>query len=294
MSEPFPAQIGLALLAVIFVACTADPSSTAAPPPATTITPTGTPLPTPTPFPTPIPIPVEIPSQIETIAYGGIPKNNQWQPYIVTINGIEMALVPVGCFMMGGSDADEAPAHEVCFEEPFWIDVYEVTNAQFGSSGQFDGDDRPREMMSWNRALAYCESRGARLPTEAEWEYAARGPDSLVYPWGNEFVADNVVYFINSENRTWDVGSRPQGVSWIGAYNLSGNVWEWVNDWYGAYSESDSPQINPQGPQSGTHRVLRGGSWLDRNTDAFRAPDREYRYPELPDNFFGFRCARSY
>ena len=132
-----------------------------------------------------------------------------------------MVLVPVGCFMMGSSDgkADEAPVHEVCFDAPFWIDVYEVTNAQFGTSGQFDGDDRPREMMNWQRALAYCQSRGARLPTEAEWEYAARGPDSLIYPWGNAFIADNVVYFLNSENRTWDVGSRPQGVSWVGAYD---------------------------------------------------------------------------
>jgi formylglycine-generating enzyme required for sulfatase activity/tRNA A-37 threonylcarbamoyl transferase component Bud32 len=241
------------------------------------------------------------------------PRNADWSPVIQDFDGIEMALVPAGCFMMGSSEEEidyaldlcetysggcvrtwferEMPQHEVCFEEPFWIDVYEVTNAQYGSSGEWPGDNRPREEITWFEAADYCESRGARLPTEAEWEYAARGPDGLVFPWGNEFVAHNVVYYGNSGSQTASVGSRPGGVSWVGAHDLSGNVWEWVADWYGTYPSG--AQVNPSGPDSGSVHVMRGGSWSALQGFNLRAADRSWDYPGYPINTLGFRCALS-
>ncbi len=263
------------------------------PPPVAENTPVPTDAPTtaPTQAPTRTPEPTPLPP-----GFTPVTRNADWEPVIAEHNGVPMALVPAGCFQMGSAegDSDEEPVHEVCFEEPFWIDVYEVTNGQYGSSGYWSGDNLPREIVSWTDALAHCEARGARLPTEAEWEYAARGPDGLVYPWGNEFVAGNVVYSGNSGSRTWDVGSKPGGVSWVGAYDLSGNVWEWVNDWYDAdyYETLPDGVVNPQGPDSGQYRVVRGGSWLVSRADA-RASCRVRDYPLIRYSVVGFRCALS-
>ncbi len=248
--------------------------------PAPTATATATPTRTPNPDP---------------LAFARTPvtRNADWTPVPRDFNGVEMVLVPAGCFMMGSNDgdSDERPVHEVCFEEPFWIDKYEVTNGRYGSEGYFSGDDRPRESISWYDAQDFCERRGARLPTEAEWEYAARGPDGLVYPWGNTSVADNVVYSANSGGQTAAVGSRTGGVSWVGALDLSGNVWEWVTDWYGTYPSER--QVNPQGPASGDYRVLRGGSWGITNANFLRAAYRDGWNPGSGYDDFGFRCARS-
>jgi serine/threonine protein kinase/formylglycine-generating enzyme required for sulfatase activity len=229
-----------------------------------------------------------------------VTANDQWEPVIEEKNGIEMALVPAGCFRMGSldGDSDEAPVHEVCAEEPFWIDLYEVTNEAFGSLGcelYSSQPDQPRNCVNWVDALAHCEARGARLPTEAEWEYAARGPDRLVYPWGNEFVADNVVFSGNNPDSTALVGSKPNGVSWIGAYDLSGNVWEWVNDWYDSayYSTLSNGMVNPLGPESGSRRALRGGSW-GNDTGGLRAANRNWGTPGYIADDVGFRCALSY
>ncbi len=223
--------------------------------------------------------------------------NRDWIPVIEEFDGVEMVLVPAGCFQMGsdapGAESDEQPVHEVCFEQPFWIDRTEVTNAQYGFEGYFSGDDRPREDVTWDAAQAHCAGRGARLPTEAEWEYAARGPDALIYPWGIEFVADNVVYRANAGDQTAEVGSKPGGASWVGALDMSGNVWEWLADWYVAdyYSTLTPGVVNPTGPETGDGRVLHGGSWSDE-PEALYAANRDGIGPLERLNFVGFRCAR--
>jgi hypothetical protein len=220
-----------------------------------------------------------------------VTSNAEWTPVIQEFDGVEMALVPAGCFMMG----EDGKGGEQCFEAPFWIDVTEVTNAQYGSSGRWSGDNLPRERVDWFDAVAHCEARGARLPTEAEWEYAARGPDGLVYPWGNEFVPDNVVYAGNSGGRTADVGSRPGGASWVGALDMSGNVWEWVSSVYEPYpyDPTDGREVDASSDSSSA-RGLRGGSWLDGFSNLLRGASRDRGNPSVVVGLDGFRCARSY
>jgi formylglycine-generating enzyme required for sulfatase activity len=219
-------------------------------------------------------------------------------------DGVEMMLVPAGCFEMGSTrlSRDEEPVHRVCFEEPFWIDRYEVTNGQFAAfngraatASYFSGNERPREQITWSEASDFCESRGARLPTEAEWEYAARGPDAWVYPWGDGWIADNVVWGGNSGGQTANVGSKPEGASWVGAEDLSGNVWEWVADWYDVdyYGTLADGVVNPTGPASGEYRVLRGGSWDYPHSGIYRGAIRDNRIPLNRTYYLGFRCVRS-
>lgn len=129
-------------------------------------------------------------------AYSFEGTNADWTPVERDFDGITMVLVPVGCFMMGSDDLplEETGAFEICFDEPFWIDKTEVAQADFARLegvkdhvNEFLGDPHPVENITWYEARDFCELRDARLPTEAEWEYAARGPDNLVYPWGNEW-----------------------------------------------------------------------------------------------------------
>ncbi|NIV33181.1 MAG: SUMF1/EgtB/PvdO family nonheme iron enzyme, partial [Anaerolineae bacterium] len=191
----------------------------------------------------------------------------------------------------------EQPVERVCFDEPFWIDVYEVTNAQYGSAGTWSGDRLPREGVNWADAVAHCASRGARLPAEAEWEYAARGPDGLVFPWGDRFKGS----LLNACDRScaWNlegsgaddgyaetapVGSYPGGASWVGALDLSGNVWEWTSSIYGAYP-ADGGEVDGE-----SRRVLRGGSWYHTGTDLLRSAARYAVGPEYADYVTGFRC----
>lgn len=253
------------------------------------------------------------------LAQTPVSRNEDWTMIIETFDGVEMVLVPTGCFMMGSEDDSdgEKPVHKVCFEKPFWLDRTEVTNRQFAQfngevthSSYFSGDNRPRENVTWEEASAYCASRGAHLPTEAEWEYAARGPDALVYPWGNTF--DCHLGNFDDETKqdasvieggtgcdrfdeTAPVGSFPQSDSWVGALDLSGNVWEWVADWYSSdyYGTLAGGAINPAGPPAGTTRVLRGGSWGNGVADLFRASFRGWNDPGNWYGDIGFRCARS-
>jgi len=209
-----------------------------------------------------------------------------------------MVLVPAGCFMMGSTtgDSDEAPVHEQCFDTPFWIDKYEVTQAQFAEFGgqkananRFTGNELPVEGITWFEARDYCQNqRSGRLPTEREWEYAARGPNNLTYPWGNDFVADNVVYGGNSG--TAPVGSRPNGASWVGAMDMSGNVWEWVSSLYGAYPYNETDESVSDNTLG---RVFRGGSWVN-NLPYVRSVYRVRSIPTGRDNDVGLRCVRSH
>ncbi len=279
---------------------TDTPSLTPTDTPTPTWTPTFTPEPTRTPPPTATPDPLQAALELAQNFNGG---NTGWEPVVQTFNGVEMVLVPAGCFEMGGTQYDdEKPIHRVCFEEPFWIDRTEVTNGQFAafngqaaSSSYFSGDDRPREQITWTEAQAFCESRGARLPTEAEWEYAARGPDAWEYPWGDTWDQDRVIGYRSSSEGTAPVGSIPDGVSWVGAVDMSGNVWEWVADWYdaGDYGTLADGVIDPTGPVSGEYRVLRGGSWIVNYPGDFRAAIRYWFNPVIRLNHLGFRCARS-
>lgn len=217
-----------------------------------------------------------------------------WGPRLREIDGVRMALVPPGCFVMGGKggEADEQPAHSVCFSRPFWLDVTEVTNRAYGSSGYFAGESRPRESVTWFEAREYCERRGARLPTEAEWEYAARGPAALTYPWGNEFINENAVSsWQETARQTEAVGSKPDGASWVGALDMAGNVWEWTSSRY-----ADYPYTVDDGREDATVaddlRVVRGGSCCSYVIADVRSA---YRFPLDPatvDPNVGFRCAK--
>ena len=247
------------------------------------------------------------------------PGSSAWTPAVQNFDGVDMVLVPAGCFTMGSTAEEieavfqacearlgvlacerawferESPAREVCFDEPFWIDRTEVTNAQFAQSGlstQFSPNwsdaNRPRENVTWFEARSYCQNRGARLPSEAEWEYAARGPDRRVYPWGSEFVETNLIY--SPHGQTADVGSTPGGVSWIGALDMSGNVSEWVNSVYMLYPYEDSREGETY---ANAAHAIRGGSWINGPLTS-RAAYREWDDPTLAANILGFRCARSF
>jgi formylglycine-generating enzyme required for sulfatase activity len=211
-----------------------------------------------------------------------------------TFENIDMMLVPSGCFIMGSDEGrrDERPSHEICFNAPFWIGRTEITNAHYGTEGRFPGANRPRENLTWFEARDFCASKAMRLPTEAEWEYAARGVDGLHYPWGDELIADNLVFDQNSNNETADVGSRPAGASWVGALDLAGNVFEWTSSTYSRYPyNATDGRENPD--DSTLNRVFRGGvnSYIDFGASAHTRFSLE---PAARDWFIGFRCAKSF
>jgi len=189
---------------------------------------------------------------------------------------IEMVYVKGGCYQMGdtfgdGAD-DEKPAHEVCIDD-FYIGKYPVTQAQWQSVMQHNpshfkdcGRDCPVEQILWEDAWKFIDKlneltgKKYRLPTEAEWEYAARsGGKQDKYSGGNR-VGSVAWYSGNSGGRTHPVGTKSPNR--LGIYDMSGNVWQWVQDWYGHAYYQESPRSNPQGPASGPYHVLRGGSWL--------------------------------
>lgn len=273
--------------------------------PTATFTPSITPTPTNTLTPTPTLTPTLTEREKAILlAESGVTSNAEWTPYSeADAKGVMMMLVPTGCFMMGSEDGenDEKPVHEQCLTEPFWIDQTEVTRANYKVciDAQACGfvlmsstpNNQPIKSVTWFEASDYCEWRGGRLPTEKEWEYAARGPDNLVYPWGNDFMADNVVFVSNSGGETADVGSIPNGASWVGAVDMSGNLWEWISTLYSAeypYSlkwESKTAVYSMRG--------LRGGSFFS-NASSSRSANRNTDAPDNGDITFGFRCARDF
>ncbi len=240
------------------------------------------------PPPTATPIP-PTPTDIASVS-----RNADWTPVIQTINGVEMALVPPGCWSMGSEDGrrDEKPVSEICFDQPYWIDRTEVSNQQYGEVGVFLRPEQPRTNLLWAEARDFCARQGKRLPTEAEWEYAARGPDGLLYPWGNDLVGDYLVFDQNwVNNEPADVGSKPEGASWVGALDMAGNVWEWTSSLYERYPFDDSDgREDPT--NTSDQRAYRGGihNYIDFGagmTTRFRAT------PDTRDWFIGFRCALS-
>ncbi|MCP4542858.1 MAG: SUMF1/EgtB/PvdO family nonheme iron enzyme [Chloroflexi bacterium] len=270
--------------------------------PIPTRTPTESPTsgPTPTPAPTATFAPVNVDSAALVRARAGVSTNGEWDPHMQEIDGVEMVLVPAGCFMMGDVDgeSDENPVHEICFDNPFLIDRYEVTNAQFASFGgqahqdsRWPDDNHPRERITWFEARTFCNVRGGRLPTEAEWEYAAAGPESWKFSWGNDFVTENAVHGGNSDTQTAPVGSKPGGVSWVGALDVIGNVWEWTHSINMAYPY-DPEDGRESGAATGVERVARGGSWNQDYAIALRTANRFTTEPNRTFLDFGVRCVR--
>jgi formylglycine-generating enzyme required for sulfatase activity len=242
---------------------------------------------------------------------------------VEAINAGLIVEVPAGEFLMGSTDADsnaasdEKPQRKV-YLDAFLIDRTEVTNAMYARCVQASACRPPNDVksskrssyygnaqyanypvvyVSWNDAQAYCKWAGSRLPTEAEWEKAARGPSTgsgggRIYPWGNEPPDAQRSNFAGKAGDTTPVGAYPVGASPYGALDMAGNVWEWVADWYDEKYYASMPARNPQGPGSGQNRVRRGGSWYYPQSYV-RAANRTSNGPGLVDDGVGFRCARS-
>jgi len=277
---------------------TATPTLTATLPPSPTAT--EEPLPTATatlePTPTETPEPTRVPNTVRDI------------------DGMEMVHISAGEFTMGSTRAEhEQPVRQVSLDA-FWIDRYEVTNQQYSlcvEAGACTGPafnysstrdsyynnpeyaNYPVIYVTWPQAQSYCEWTGGRLPSEAEWEKAARGAtDERSYPWGNQAPDCNLVNFGGDEGCVADTsaaGAYPDGASPYGVMDMSGNVWEWVADWYDEAYYANSPLQNPPGPEDGLQRVLRGGSWY-KFANAIRVSYREVNVPEGRWNHLGFRC----
>ena len=265
------------------------------------------------------------------------------QTRIRPLDQMRMVFVPGGTFQMGSTEAEvrdaiafckqhynicndwfymrENPQHPVTVSD-FWFDQTEVTNAQYRQCAEagicpepmqckkgeptysdLSKADHPVVCVGWEGAQVYCEWAGARLPTEAEWEYGFRGEQNLIYPWGNLFDGSKLNYCdVNCElphaDDSFDdryvkaapVGSFPQDVSWCGALDLSGNVSEWIADWSGSYSSA--AELNPIGPSSGSEKILRGCNWYFQPAYC-RGATRPSASPDTRYDYLGFRCAVS-
>jgi eukaryotic-like serine/threonine-protein kinase len=274
------------------------------------------------------------PSLTATILATPSPSPSPIPEQITDGEGLAMRLVPAGEFTMGGdADAalaecqkyrsdcqrdfftDEEPQHQV-YLDAFYVDIYEVTNAayklcvnagacspprQIGSYartsyyGNSQFDNYPVILVDWVQANAYCEWRGGSLPTEAQWEKAARGTDGRTYPWGEGIDCTKANYWAmegGCVGDTSEAGSYESGKSPNGIYDLAGNVWEWVADWYESDYYANSPSSNPLGPDSGDQRVLRGGAWHGYANNQV-ASFRNKKTPDQTGNVIGFRCVRA-
>jgi formylglycine-generating enzyme required for sulfatase activity len=239
-------------------------------------------------------------------------------------DGAEMVYVPPGEFLMGSSDADiqlfralfplRDPAEyederpqRLAYIDGYYIDRLEVSNAQFKKflaetgyvargyvdTPSFNAPELPAVVLRWEDAVAYAEWAGKRLPTEAEWEKAARGTDGRIWPWGNEWdptklSGNDGTGAIDGYPQAAPVGSFPQGRSPYDVLDMAGNVWEWVEDWYQGDYYENAPATNPKGPDSGDGHVLRGGGWAE-SKDYTRCANRRGGNPG--SILRGFRCA---
>lgn len=260
------------------------------------------------------------------LAVAALPEDGQQAGAITeTIRGKDgapMVLVPAGPFLMGSNDGlpNERPEHHVTLAA-YYIDQFEVTagryqkfvdSAKTGLPPMWDDEaartlsDLPAVGISWTDAVAYCTWAGRRLPTEAEWEKAARGTDGRRYPWGHMqpfvdianynrgvWVSEAITLVpVDSGLKGMSVryGLKNGGRSPYGVYHMAGNAAEWVADWYDRESYLKSPDNNPTGPSTGEKRVLRGGSWADLPI-ALRVTARFSAEPDFEDRTIGFRCA---
>ncbi len=239
--------------------------------------------------------------------------------------GLELVHVPKGTFLMGSTKAEaqhavkelrayadrmvvEQPAHEVQLGA-YWIGRTEVTVGQWrqvmgkmpppdagGRDRNQQGDNHPVIWITWDEAREFCDKLGLRMPTEAEWEYAARGPERRIFPWGNQWDEQKCC---NGKNqgpgfKTFPVGSFTAGASWCGALDMAGNLWEWCADWYGEDYYSKSPRLNPQGPAEAPYKLklARGGSYGSDGPHNFRTTYRVVGTQDARQMGYGFRCAR--
>jgi formylglycine-generating enzyme required for sulfatase activity len=258
-------------------------------------------------------------------------------------DSIRMVYVPGGIFQMGSSESEIADAIALCQQhysicnrwyyerespqhtislDGFWLDQTEITNLQYQQCVEAGGCleplrcdkgeltysdmekiDHPVVCVSWEEAQMYCQWAGARLPTEAEWEYAFRGVSGHIFPWGDSFNGSKLNYcdvncaqshadgqYNDDYPKTSPVESFPQGVSWSGALGMGGNVSEWVADWFGAYSTEEAS--NPTGPSSGTEKMVKGCSWFSPPAYC-RGAARPSIDPNTRFDYLGFRCAVS-
>lgn len=239
---------------------------------------------------------------------------------IVLAPGVDMDFIyiPVGEFLMGSdpkadehAESDEQPQRAV-YQDDFSICKFPVTNAQYRAFIQSTGynppehwryrnyppekADHPVVNITWNDALYFCKwasvisQRGISLPSEAQWEKAGRGTDGRIFPWGNQKPDTQLANFFPNIKNTTPVGTYPSGASPYGVMDLSGNVWEWVDDWYRADTYSAGPSRNPRGPIKGEEKIIRGGSWM--NVDyLLRLAIRGRCHPFSSDFHIGFRCS---
>ena len=228
-------------------------------------------------------------------------------------DGTPMTLVPAGEFDMGSheqeGDDDERPRHRVSLDA-FYVDKYQVTNERYAKFLKKTGRSQPRDWskvklpadgdlpvvgVNWQDAAAYCRWAGKRLLTEAEWEKAARGTDGRKYPWGDDEPTSRRANYGKSENdneaHLLPVGSLEDGKSPYDAYDMAGNVFEWVADWYDEHYYQQSPARAPKGPPQGTAKVARGGAW-DRHVFNVRSANRSAFSPVNRFKDVGMRCGK--
>ncbi|NGZ05210.1 MAG: formylglycine-generating enzyme family protein [Magnetococcales bacterium] len=223
--------------------------------------------------------------------------------------GMEFVLIPAGSFIMGvpkgpAEQDPETPQHPVTISKPFYLGKYEVTQKQWevvmGSNpSKFKDPSRPVENVSWKDVQEFIQRLNERekvqryrLPTEAEWEYAARAGTTTRYSWGDDESVVGVYawYNNNSEQQTHPVGEKQPNL-W-GLYDMAGNVWEWVQDWYHDEYYAQAPEVDPPGPAKGSNRVVRGGGWY-RFRGSMRPATRDFNSPGRQAADQGFRLVRT-